>query len=100
MLKAGWVWFVRETKQMFRRPAAKILTAMGGLLAAASSARAQEAGGGEANLKLPDLSSVSFMGIDGHTLLLYGIGFCVLGLIFGMTIYTRLKNLPVHRSML
>ena len=39
------------------------------------------------------------MGIDGHTLLLFGIGFCVLGLIFGLMIYSRLKNLPVHRSM-
>ncbi len=62
------------------------------------SARAQEAGG-EANLKLPDLSSVSFLGIDGHKILLFGLVFCVFGLIFGLTIYTRLKNLPVHRSM-
>ncbi len=55
--------------------------------------------GSEANLKLPDLSQVSFLGIDGHTLLLFGIGFCVLGLVFGLIIYTRLKNLPVHRAM-
>jgi len=65
---------------------------------AAASARAQEAGG-EANLKLPDLSQVSFLGIDGHTLLLFGILFCLLGLVFGMIIYMRLKNLPVHQSM-
>jgi K(+)-stimulated pyrophosphate-energized sodium pump len=52
-------------------------------------------------LKLPDLSSVTFLnGIDGHKLLLFGIIFCILGLIFGLTIYSRLKNLPVHRSML
>jgi K(+)-stimulated pyrophosphate-energized sodium pump len=56
--------------------------------------------GGEASLKLPDLSSVSFLGIDGHKLLMIGLVFCVLGLAFGLTIYTRLKNLPVHRSML
>ena len=54
---------------------------------------------GEANLKLPDLSSVSFLGMDGHKLLLIGIVFCVLGLIFGLVIYSHLKNLPVHRSM-
>jgi|HubBroStandDraft_6_1064221.scaffolds.fasta_scaffold08680_3 K(+)-stimulated pyrophosphate-energized sodium pump len=54
---------------------------------------------GEANLKLPDLSSVQFMGVDGHRLLLWGILFCVLGLAFGLFIYTRLKNMPVHRSM-
>ena len=58
----------------------------------------QEAGG-EANLKLPDLSQVQFLGIDGHKLLLFGILFCVFGLVFGLVIYSRLKNLPVHRSM-
>src|SRR5437764_1914684 len=67
-------------------------------LLAASSARADEAGG-EANLKLPDLSTVSFLGIDGHKLLLFGILFCLFGLVFGLVIYTRLKNLPVHKSM-
>jgi K(+)-stimulated pyrophosphate-energized sodium pump len=58
-----------------------------------------EAPGGEANLKLPDLSSVNFLGIDGHKLLLFGILFCIFGLVFGLVIYTRLKNLPVHRAM-
>jgi len=55
--------------------------------------------GGEAGLKLPDLSQVSFLGMDGHKLLTIGILFCVFGLIFGLVIYNRLKNLPVHRSM-
>src|SRR5256885_511241 len=63
-------------------------------------AQATQEAGGEANLKLPDLSQVQFLGIDGHKLLLFGLLFCVFGLIFGLTIYSRLKNLPVHRSML
>ena len=58
-----------------------------------------EEAGGEAALKLPDLSSVSFLGIDGHRLLMIGLLFCVFGLGFGMAIFMRLKNLPVHRSM-
>jgi K(+)-stimulated pyrophosphate-energized sodium pump len=72
------------------------------MLFGAAAARAQapgEAPGGEANLKLPDLSQVTFLGIDGHKLLLFGILFCIFGLVFGMVIYTRLKNLPVHRAM-
>src|SRR6266513_4721714 len=55
--------------------------------------------GGEANLKLPDLSQVNFLGMDGHRLLLIGILFCVFGLGFGLVIYMQLKNLPVHRAM-
>src|SRR6266567_185202 len=56
--------------------------------------------GGEANLKLPDLSSVTFFhGWDGHFLLSIGILFCIFGLGFGLAIYSRLKNLPVHRAM-
>ncbi len=65
----------------------------------AASALAEELGG-EANLKLPELSQVKFLGrTDGHTLLLFGIVICVFGLLFGLAIYTRLKNLPVHKSM-
>src|SRR5437016_1659339 len=56
--------------------------------------------GGEANLKLPDLSQVDFLGMDGHRLLLIGILFCIFGLGFGLAIYSRLKSLPVHRAML
>ena len=56
--------------------------------------------GGEANLKLPDLSKVSFLnGINGSKLLTIGLIFCALGLLFGLMIYVQLKNLPVHRSM-
>jgi K(+)-stimulated pyrophosphate-energized sodium pump len=58
--------------------------------------------GGEAALKLPDLHSVSFFdgAINGHNLLLIGILFSFFGLLFGLAIYTHLKNLPVHRAML
>src|ERR1700733_6128639 len=68
-------------------------------LLAAAYASAQENPGGEAGLKLPDLSQVTFLGMDGHKLLTIGILFCVFGLIFGLAIYSHLKNLPVHRSM-
>jgi len=56
--------------------------------------------GGEASLKLPDLSQVLFLGIDGHRLLMIGILFCIFGLGFGLVIYTRLRKMPVHRAML
>jgi K(+)-stimulated pyrophosphate-energized sodium pump len=54
---------------------------------------------GEANLVLPDLSSVEFMGMNGHNLLLIGLVFCALGLLFGLAIFVQLKNMPVHSSM-
>src|ERR1700724_767768 len=75
---------------------AAFLSMLGGV-----SARAQEVqeAGGEANLKLPDLSQVSFLGIDGHKILMFGLICCVFGLIFGLAIYSKLKNLPVHKSM-
>jgi K(+)-stimulated pyrophosphate-energized sodium pump len=69
------------------------------LSAAGVFAQSTQEAGGEASLKLPDLSQVQFLGVDGHKLLLFGILFCVFGLIFGLVIYNRLKNLPVHRSM-
>jgi len=76
------------------------VAAIASLLAAATAfAQSTEEPGGEAALKLPDLSQVQFLGVDGHKLLLFGILFCVFGLIFGLVIYSRLKNLPVHKSM-
>jgi K(+)-stimulated pyrophosphate-energized sodium pump len=80
----------------------KIMTAAFALLtlnSVAAFAQGNEAAG-EAGLKVPDLSTVQFIGgIDGHKLLLTGILFCIFGLIFGLVIYTKLKNLPVHRAM-
>ena len=67
---------------------------------AATQAAAPVHRGGEANLVLPDLSQVSFLGVDGHTLLFSGIVVSLLGLLFGLVIYSQLKNLPVHSSML
>jgi len=70
------------------------------LAGSATPAFAQQHGGGEASLVLPDLSSVTFFGgMDGHTLLLTGIVICILGLAFGMAMYMNLKKLPVHRAM-
>ena len=54
----------------------------------------------EASLVLPDLSSVLFMGINGHSLLMGGLVVAVLGLIFGLLQFNQVKNLPVHKSML
>jgi K(+)-stimulated pyrophosphate-energized sodium pump len=91
------------TAAFFTRRVATRISAVAALLTVGSAtALAQPAGeGGEASLKLPDLSQVSFFhgAIDGHKLLLIGILFCLFGLGFGMAIYMRLKNLPVHRSM-
>jgi K(+)-stimulated pyrophosphate-energized sodium pump len=93
--------------QTFAQTAAKVriktaAVVLAALTVGASAALAQQTQetGGEASLKLPDLSHVTFLGIDGHRLLMIGILFCLFGLGFGMVIYTRLKNLPVHRAML
>src|SRR5215210_1880800 len=56
--------------------------------------------GGEANLIIPDLSQVSFLGgIHGRTLLMAGLVICALGLLFGLVFYSQLKRMEVHESM-
>jgi K(+)-stimulated pyrophosphate-energized sodium pump len=57
------------------------------------------AAGGEASLQIPDLGQARFVGVPGRTLLTSGLGVCVLGLVFGLVIFSQLKNLPVHQSM-
>src|SRR5246127_3110227 len=95
-----WIATAAFVGRRIRRTASLMLTL---ILVSACAALAQpsEGASGEASLKLPDLSQVSFLGgIDGHKLLLIGILFCVFGLLFGLVIFTKLKNLPVHRAML
>jgi len=56
----------------------------------------------EADLKIPELDSVTFPslgGVGGHSLMLGGIAVCVLGVLFGLRQYQQTKNLPVHESM-
>jgi K(+)-stimulated pyrophosphate-energized sodium pump len=71
------------------------------LAALAPAALAKEGhGGGEANLTLPDLRSVTFAGgMNGHTLLVFGLLVCALGMGFGIMNYAQLKRLPVHQAM-
>jgi len=70
-----------------------------GLAALVAALTASPAAASEADLRLPDLASVSFLGLDGHNLLVFGLLFCVAGMLFGLVNYIQLKNLPVHRSM-
>ena len=66
-----------------------------------TSDNSADAGGGEANLVLPDLSGVLLSwGLSGRLLLLMGIGVCLLGLGFGTVTFLRLRRAPVHSSML
>jgi K(+)-stimulated pyrophosphate-energized sodium pump len=67
--------------------------------APAAAVAAPAHSGGEASLKLPDLSQASFVGMTGRTMLQWGLLICLLGLAFGLVIYSQLKNLPVHQSM-
>ena len=56
-------------------------------------------GGGEANLKIPDLAQVTFGAMTGRVLLQWGLLVCLLGFGFGLVIFRQLKGLPVHQSM-
>jgi K(+)-stimulated pyrophosphate-energized sodium pump len=83
------------------RSVLRVLMTIAALVALGAPLMAQEAGG-EANLKLPrlDLPGVTFLGgISGTNLLLGGLVVSALGLIFGLLIFTRLRNMPVHDSM-
>jgi K(+)-stimulated pyrophosphate-energized sodium pump len=78
----------------------RIFFALLALAAGAAPVMAQEQGGGEASLHLPDLRVATFLGgISGHNLLLGGLLVSALGLVFGLVIFVRLRNMPVHACM-
>src|SRR5262250_2350674 len=74
-------------------------TALDAAWAQSAAPAPQHQGGGEANLKIPDLSQVSFGGLTGRVLLQWGLLVTLFGGAFGMVIYHQLKGLPVHQSM-
>jgi K(+)-stimulated pyrophosphate-energized sodium pump len=83
---------------MLARRFAPLACLLAGLAALALPAAAAPVTG-EADLKVPDLHQVTFLGINGHALLMWGLLFCFAGLAFGLVIYRRLERLPVHHSM-
>ncbi len=72
------------------------------LAGCSGSGQAGEAAGSEANLQLPESlrdGTVQILGANGLWPLYVGLVICVLGLLFGVWTYGRLKKLPVHESM-
>ena len=58
---------------------------------------------GEADIILPDLSTVKFSifgGLNGLSIMYFGILVCFIGLIFSITQASQTKNLPCHKAML
>ncbi|MFZ0630581.1 MAG: sodium-translocating pyrophosphatase [Acidobacteriaceae bacterium] len=83
----------------FLRRRYKTMAVLTGLLIPTLAYGQTEHAGGEANLQLPDLSTVKFLGMNGHSLLMFGPLFCILGMVFGLFMYVHLKGLPAHRAM-
>jgi len=73
----------------------RLLIAMLALLSLATPSFASEA-----QLVLPDLNTAKFFGIGGRDLLYVGLVVSALGLAFGLWIYSQLKAMRVHQSML
>src|SRR5262245_45177258 len=53
----------------------------------------------EATMILPDVGSAEFMGYTGRQLLMAGLVVCGLGALFGLSVFIKLRNLPLHQSM-
>lgn len=55
----------------------------------------------EADIKIPDLNTVSFFdgSLTGRAVLMIGLAVCVVGVIYGWLQYVQTRNLQVHSSM-
>ncbi len=85
---------------LLARSAAVLIAATSLAGCAADGAQEEGAGGGEASLVLPDLSTVQVVGGgSGELLLMLGLVVCALGLGFGLMVYLQLRRMVVHPSM-
>ncbi|MBX3025449.1 sodium-translocating pyrophosphatase [bacterium] len=85
---------------MTMRPMMTLIPTLLGVLGVSPVLAQEAASHSELDLVLPDLSQVMMMGTSGRSLLFGGLLVCLAGLGFGLWIYTQLKNMPVHKSML
>ncbi len=55
----------------------------------------------EADIKIPDLRTITFFdgSLSGMTILMIGLAVCALGTVYGWMQYVQTRNLPVHGSM-
>ncbi len=83
-------------RSLIRAGAAALLVLVSVSTAMASEAAAMAS---EADLILPDVGQATFHGISGRILLMAGLLVCIGGGAFGIVIFNRLRNLPVHQSM-
>jgi len=92
MRTSHWTGILRRSLASFK--------ARAGVLALAALAGVPAFAGGEADLSIPDLRKVTFIGgLDGHQLLLLGVLVCFGGVLFGTWKYMQVKRMPVHRAM-
>src|SRR5215510_6491032 len=78
--------------------AAAALLSVAGLVGLAAPGLASEL-----QLKIPELTTTyTFFGttVSGLTLLYFGFGVCVLGMLFGLTMFNQVKAMPAYQSML
>ncbi|MCC6728124.1 MAG: sodium-translocating pyrophosphatase [Chthonomonadales bacterium] len=90
---------------MFGRGFVWLFTTLLLVVAAAAFAQAGEPTRevhGEASLVVPSLygTGTTFLGLSGAHLLMGGLVVTALGLVFGLSVFSRLRGLPVHQSML
>jgi K(+)-stimulated pyrophosphate-energized sodium pump len=64
-----------------------------------SAAQTLEAGPSAGELALPDFSSITLGGINGRTLLLFGLLICAAGVAFALTLFSQVRRAPTHKSM-
>src|SRR5262249_17882606 len=83
----GLMW---KTKLLFRGALALILIGF-----------SANAFAGDADINLPPLQNVSFLGgkLGGHLLLFLGLAACAIGGLFGIFEFVSCRAMPVHKSM-
>jgi K(+)-stimulated pyrophosphate-energized sodium pump len=56
---------------------------------------------GEADIQIPDLNAISFLNgaLTGYSILIIGLGVCLVGVAYGWLQYIQTRALPVHSSM-
>ena len=69
----------------------------------AAAAGISQAQASEIDLNIPSLDvgyNIFGLSMTGSEILMYGLGICILGMLFGLYEFFKIKKIPAHESML
>ncbi len=81
------------------RPSAALVAVLTAVLAPLFSARPAFAAA-VSDMHFPDFGQITVLGVSGNAIMLVAAAICLVGVAFGLILFSQVRKMPVHKAML